>query len=276
MTTSKQVCDLIEARHNKDVFVPECKDGPSWGGAPMRLDAWAMRKSWANPCTWGYEIKVSRQDWLRDDKWHLYRDLVNEFYLVSPPEIIQISEVPADCGLYWVSKNAKILQIKKKSPRLALDPAREAILMQYVLQSRATIDAKRNPNSVEEWKHYLANKRETRSIGHSCSRALQERYAEEVDAVRRKNIELENQNGMAQKVIAACAKLGVGWNNDTGYWFAIERETPPAVARALGIKPSKIKEYHRRDLTKAIASLTDLATAISEDIDDRTSEGQKL
>lgn len=42
---ASDVVSLIAARHTNDVFVPECKDGPTWGGGAMRLDAWAMRKS---------------------------------------------------------------------------------------------------------------------------------------------------------------------------------------------------------------------------------------
>ena len=60
---------LLAKKHSADVFVPECKTGGTWAGTHLRLDAWAMRRSWTHPTVWGYEIKVSRSDFLSDDKW---------------------------------------------------------------------------------------------------------------------------------------------------------------------------------------------------------------
>ncbi|GAG12604.1 unnamed protein product, partial [marine sediment metagenome] len=37
---AREIVELLAAKHWKDIFIPECKDGPSWGGRPLRLDAW--------------------------------------------------------------------------------------------------------------------------------------------------------------------------------------------------------------------------------------------
>lgn len=63
--TAKAILELLRAKHAEDVFVPECKTGPSQGHDHSRFDAWVMKKSWANAATIGYEIKVSRSDFLR-------------------------------------------------------------------------------------------------------------------------------------------------------------------------------------------------------------------
>lgn len=97
--TAKQILDLIAAKHANDVFVPECKDGSTVFGSHFRLDAWAMNRSWANPMSTGYEIKVSRSDWLRDDKINAYADLCNRLYLVAPAGVIEPAEIPPFCGL---------------------------------------------------------------------------------------------------------------------------------------------------------------------------------
>ena len=53
---------LLRNRHESDVFVPECKIGSTWMERNcLRLDAWTMKKSWANPACIGYEIKVVKQ-----------------------------------------------------------------------------------------------------------------------------------------------------------------------------------------------------------------------
>jgi hypothetical protein len=53
--TAPQILELLRVKHEGDVFVPECKTGPSQGHDHSRFDAWVMRKSWANAETIGYE-----------------------------------------------------------------------------------------------------------------------------------------------------------------------------------------------------------------------------
>ena len=101
--TASQVLDLLASRHHKDVFVRECKGGPTWGGGSPRLDGWAMRKSWTHPCMWGYEVKVSRSDWLRDQKIAAYLPLCNVLYVVAPSGIVQPEELPDSVGLLVVN-----------------------------------------------------------------------------------------------------------------------------------------------------------------------------
>src|SRR5690242_5105664 len=105
---------LLAAKHAEDVLVPECKDGPTQGGSHRRMDAWVMSKSWANPCVTGYEIKVSRSDFLGDEKWRTYLPLCNEFYFVAPSGIIEPDELPPEAGLLCVSSTGTVLFRKKK------------------------------------------------------------------------------------------------------------------------------------------------------------------
>src|SRR5262245_37558363 len=86
---------MLSQRHLGDVFVPECKTG-STGEGLLKLDAWAMKKSWADPLTWGYEIKVSRSDFTGDQKWHNYLRYCSEFYFVAPLGLIDVDELPPE------------------------------------------------------------------------------------------------------------------------------------------------------------------------------------
>lgn len=208
---SSDVISLLRAKHASDVFAHEVKDGPTWNGSPMRLDGWAMRRSWTRPCMTGYEVKVSRSDWLADKKWPAYVNLVNEFYLVAPDGVILESEVPDGIGFLRVAKTGTRLFTVRKAAWREPDPGAVMTLMQYVLQSRATIDAPRTPNTVEGWKQWLAEKEEKRRIGYNVSRGIRERYERDVEAVRREIESARSARVFADRVKAEAEKLGVRW-----------------------------------------------------------------
>jgi hypothetical protein len=108
---------LLKAKHSEDVFVSECKIGQSWTASTCRrLDAWVMQRSYSPFCCIGYEIKVSRQDFLNDNKMTEYLPYCHQFYVVAPDGVASSDEVPAEAGLMKVSKNAKRLTTVKKAP----------------------------------------------------------------------------------------------------------------------------------------------------------------
>lgn len=78
---AKNILRLLEAKHSKDLLIPECKDGPTQSVSEhLRMDAWVMNRSWAHPCYTAYEIKVTRSDFLNDRKWRGYLPYCNEFF----------------------------------------------------------------------------------------------------------------------------------------------------------------------------------------------------
>ena len=65
-----------------------------------RIDAFG----WRPGKSWGYEIKVSRGDFLQDKKWKDYLQFCNYFYFLAPKGIIKPDELPKEIGLiefYW-------------------------------------------------------------------------------------------------------------------------------------------------------------------------------
>jgi len=84
-----------------------------------RIDAYAMA-IWVHLSfeRIAYEIKVSRNDFLRElrtpGKRFLAMEFSNSFYFVMPEGIATVDEVPKECGL-MVYKNGK-LRIRKRSP----------------------------------------------------------------------------------------------------------------------------------------------------------------
>lgn len=171
--TARRICEMLCAKHWKDVFVPQCKTGHThYNTELLILDAWAMKRSWANPVYWGYEIKVSRSDFLGDDKWQGYMDYCSDFsFVTTGPEIIKPEELPENVGLIYVSKNAKRLITKKKAVRRPIEIPNS--LLQYVIMRYGgELDYKYDPaklpskeDTVDYWNRWLKNKNDRKEIG---------------------------------------------------------------------------------------------------------------
>lgn len=177
------------------------------GRKSRRLDLWAMKKSYSNFATYGYEIKVSRADFLRDEKWQDYLPLCNQLFFVTPWKLVYPSEIPGDVGLIWCSKNLSRCQVKKKAAHRKIDmPVK---LMTYVLMSRARITAgeMQSPgvDKVAHIQNWLENKSQAKELGHQVAHKL----AREVASVERKNAALE-------KRIAALEHVERFWTEHLG------------------------------------------------------------
>jgi hypothetical protein len=76
------------------VYVPEFTYGS------RRIDAAIIdvSKRWIR----GFEIKVSRSDFLKDEKWQEYAEFCSSLSIVCPAGLIQKQEVPKPFGLLYV------------------------------------------------------------------------------------------------------------------------------------------------------------------------------
>ena len=192
--TAYDLKNLLAARHYKDVFVPECKNGPTIYGSHLRLDAWAMNRSWSRFCTFGYEIKVSRSDFLRDEKYLFYRDMCHVLYLVTPPGILDKSEIPKDVGWLVSTKNGTKLLTKKKAVHRDIDDPID--LYRYILMARVKVSQNtylESEESVEYWERWLKNKEYRRDLGSRVSQALRQTIKDEIEAVRERQDKLEER-----------------------------------------------------------------------------------
>lgn len=55
----------------------------------------------------GFEIKVSREDFLQDKKWQLYSQFCSELSIVCPAELLQPEEIKSPFGLLWIGPNGE-------------------------------------------------------------------------------------------------------------------------------------------------------------------------
>lgn len=213
---SNTLLNLLMQKHSKELCIPECKTGATFvGKPPMRLDLWVMKKSWTNPYVYGYEIKVSRQDFLNDTKWPEYLKYCTDFYFVAPPGIIQPDELPPEAGLIICSVNGKRLYTKKKAPSRTVTIPDS--IYRYVLMWRTKYNDRGIEQSQEDyWKQWLKRSDETKELGYNVSKKVQIILQEKVSKVQRENNVLKNENKLYSHVKAVLEELEI--TKDTIKW----------------------------------------------------------
>ena len=178
--TSTDIKRKLEEKHHKDFFLTECKSGSTWltpTGDMKILDALAIRKSWTNPCFTGYEVKISRSDFLRDIKFYRYEEICNCLYLVCPKGMIDRTGLPESVGLMYYDPDKKTLITKKKAIFRKIEYSPDLLL--YIIYSR--LDSDRYPffHSKEEYfREYVEHKKNSKQLGTSVgSRLIEENAA---------------------------------------------------------------------------------------------------
>lgn len=207
--TAYTVNQALQEKHRKDVFISECKTGPTVMGSHVRFDVLVMTKSWAHPAVIGYEIKVTRQDFQRDTKWHDYLPYCNEFYFVCPPDIIKPNEVSDDVGLYWTTgSGTKVYQKKKAKYRNVQIPDS---LWRYILMWRAKIGDEIDPNvptKQDDWRRWLEDRKIDHNFGYMVGRAIKEEMRKKVTEVANENERLRNLVAKYEDIRQLLVKIG--------------------------------------------------------------------
>lgn len=207
-TSAQKILDLLAGKHAGDVFVPECKDGPTHSAAHQRMDAWVMKKSWAHPLCIAYEIKVSRGDFVNDNKWRGYLGYCNEFYFVCPSRLIVVDELPTEIGLLWVTRTGGRLLTKRKA--VYRDVQIPDSVFRYILMCRAGIgEAPQMQTPAERWRDWLAEKGENQELGWRVSKRIRELVQERITNARSQNRRLEGQQKKYAEIAAVCDELGI-------------------------------------------------------------------
>lgn len=204
--TSSDIIRVLAAKHAADVFVPECKTGMS-GEGMQRMDAWVMAKSWAHPLVTAYEVKVSRSDFLKDDKWHGYLPYCNSFYFACPKDLIKAEELPKEVGLIWISKNATMCYTKRKA--VYRDVKIPEDVFRYVLMCRANISREQAQTGDKHyWAQWLENKKMDYDFGWRVSKTIRQTIEDKITSVEKKNKEMEYLVDKYRSVQALLNNLG--------------------------------------------------------------------
>jgi hypothetical protein len=160
-----QVKRALSKRHDDEFFLTEVKTGATHTNKELLIfDALAIKKSWANPCITGYEVKVNRSDFTRDNKWPGYMVYCNQFSFVCPTGMIATDELPADVGLIYYNPDKDSMTTKRKAVFRNI-PIPESLLY-YIVMNR--LDNDRHPffSSTREFiEAYMIDKEERQDLG---------------------------------------------------------------------------------------------------------------
>jgi HAMP domain-containing protein len=168
------ILKALSERHSEDLFLSEVKSGATMTARPgelRRFDGLAIKKSWSKPCVTIYEVKVSRNDFLRDDKWPIYRDYCHRLYFACPIGLIQKEELAPDVGLVWYNSETKRVATRKAATYRDIELPTS--MLYYILLSRTESD--RHPffrGSAEFWQAWLEEKESLRSLGERVSNKM--------------------------------------------------------------------------------------------------------
>lgn len=214
---SSDIIKLLEKRHDEDVFYTEVSI--SYG--QRRMDAWAMKKSWAKPLVVAYEVKVSRSDFLNDHKLQEYIEYCNEMYLVCPAGVCEANELPEGFGLLVVASTGNRLMTKKKAPYREVEIEEQfyrGLLMskadcKYGVMSPIENEMKRRVGIVQDYTDYVEGRKQLASLGRDV--------LEKVKAMDEENKKLSRENKFLQEVkeIYEDLRKRLGINYHGSYWY---------------------------------------------------------
>lgn len=248
--SASDVAEAISNCHTKDVVVTECKDGPTWSTDHCRVDVWTMKRSWSRPMISGYEIKITRQDFLNDTKWHNYLPLCNQFYFACPKNLLTADEMPAEAGLVYCV-GSTIRQVKKAAWRDIQIPES---LCRYLLMCRTRIVP---PNHYEEpnksskldyWRDWVNQKEERKELGYAVAHQVKDF----VNKVKSENIRLRAENERFSEVRSLMEKLNIPIH---GYSWGLEDRIKAA------------KQVFPQEFCDRISDLSNMLEKVREDMD---------
>jgi hypothetical protein len=201
-------------------FITECKTCSTYFPDPqglLKFDGLAITKSYTKPNIIGYEIKVSRNDFLQDNKWHLYLQYCNEFFFVVPKGLVRKEELPENVGLiYYDPEKNSLRTVKKALYRKIEEPVG---VYKYIIYSR--LDQDRIPfyeSRAEYAKEYLEDKKDKKYIGSKLGTKLAQdlQNAEQrLSAVKGAENDLEAWKKVKRVLDSAGILPWRWWDNDS-------------------------------------------------------------
>lgn len=215
------IVSLLQARHRDEVTATEITLGAAaFEGRPpgKRLDFWAVKTSWSHPHYIGYEVKVTRSDFLADGKWADYMTGCTHFYFACPFGLIEPHELPEGVGLVYVTKAGNALATRRKALyRPISDTSRPVVtnmLKSALMRGKGlTGDDEERRGYWQQWlDQYRGDRQLDRIVGSEIAATLAEKELALIrreKAVALRDREADKKMANADKIEAACEALGV-------------------------------------------------------------------
>ncbi len=233
-----QILRQIAKRHMEDAFFTEVKNGPThYSSNLLRLDGLAIKKSWAHPCLTGYEIKVSRSDFVSDNKWPAYLNLCHCFYFACPIGLIKPDELPNEVGLIYYNHEKDRLITKRKALVRPIEIPWE--MLYYVIMTR--LDNDRHPffsNTREFLEAWVKDKEDRKYLGYEVSNKMTATIDELSKKVRDLELQLkcrDEEINLFNKIKQIMEQHGLS----TSYW-RIEEDLRAALGSG-GMPPRAVE-----------------------------------
>ena len=231
-------------------FITECKTCSTYFPDPqglLKFDGLAITKSYTKPCIIGYEIKVSRNDFKQDNKWHLYLQYCNEFFFVVPTGLVKKEELPDNVGLIYYNPDTKALRtVKKALYRQIEEPVG---VYKYIIFSKLEED--RLPfyeDKAEYARAYLEDQKDKKYIGHTLgskmAKDLEEAY-KRLEAVRHKEADIERWEKV-EKLLRQHDLLGWSWYRDDSWLDDLEKALSSSYPKELEFTLDALKREVNR------------------------------
>lgn len=173
--TARDLINMLEKRHAKDVILTEI----AIDGGRRRMDAWAMIPSWSGGLSIGYEVKVSRSDFINDQKMQDYLPYCRQAYLVTPSlDIARIDELPEGYGLIVASGSRLLTKAKAPVRDVSIPEAFYQALISrrvrndYSRMLPAEIEIARRVEKFADFKDYADGRKELKDVGWLVSARL--------------------------------------------------------------------------------------------------------
>ena len=238
----------IERRHADDLVIPECKTGPSQSSTHRRFDAWVLVRTWTPITTIGYEVKVSRSDWRRDEKLADYQGLCHLLYVVAPKGVVPVEEVPDGVGLLEaVGDGARLVTRRKASRREIELPAK---LLVYILMARVVPSRDREMRTYEEMgrearraelKRWAESKQERRGMSYLVSQRIREQFEAQEEALREAQATAKRLETVRQRIV----ELGFDPDTRASEWAVSGR-----LGEMVGVVGDRIPALLRRSISE--------------------------
>ncbi len=193
----------LESRHAGDIYTSEALIG---SGGSQRFDFWAMEPTWTKTHCTGYEVKVSRRDFVQDKKWRIYLDYCSEFYFVCPHGLISPDELPKEAGLIYCPKEGGHLYTKKKAPQRGIKDENLNIMLRHVLMWRHRVNAGHGKDKAESWLREMSSNRE---LDYSLKQAIRKAAGEHTKKVKESNRILKEENQSLSLMKEWAAEFGL-------------------------------------------------------------------
>ena len=133
------------------------------------MDAFALTSNWKQV---GYEIKVSKQDYLNDNKWYRYLQYCNQFSFVCPEGLISPDDVESSVGLIWVNDSNLPYTVKKAPHKpIVCDTAMFYRSLLTVLLDRES-DSQKKAKRLIQAEQWIRNKQQGKIVSHLVNDAI--------------------------------------------------------------------------------------------------------